>query len=147
MPWTQLPDKNTLWREREERREEEMEIKVICGSDSHWTIKYISNPGCSSVSQDTIPGPAAWKSPGVLLKMQNSRPMESNSGDGPQWAEFPSVVLVILMGVHTGAGRRDSAPWAWECRLWVLRLLLVMSGLYNLIFEVLATKLSRSRVG
>jgi len=42
--------------------------------------------------------------------------------------------------------REDSAPWAWECRLWALKSLHVISGFYNLISEVVAENLSESRV-
>ena len=51
------------------------------------------------------------------------------------------------MDERAEAGGRDSSPWAWECRLWALKLLPMMSRLCHLIFEVLAEMLSRSRAG
>lgn len=88
-----------------------------------------------------------------LLKMQDPRPTESNSGGG-----CPATwVLISCPGDSReskcarpwdngcNATREDSASWAWECRLWAPKSLHVISGFYSLISEVLAEKLS-SRV-
>ena len=47
VPWTELPNKNIFYGEKEERKEE-MEVKVKWGSCSHWIRKYVSNPVSSS---------------------------------------------------------------------------------------------------